>query len=354
MNMNGVINQQAKILVIDDEIINLSILEELLEGAGYQFVDCEASPRKAITLYQNNDYDLVMLDLNMPDIDGFGVLAAFNEIALALPPPVLILTSLSDRENKLRGLREGARDYLIKPFDHDEALYRAANLIELHQGKKSLIDMNKELENKVIQRTKDLEAAKVDIVKRLAMAADYRDTETSEHTLRVGLITQLLGEKMGLGDNYCNVLLEAAPMHDIGKIGIPDRILLKPGRLSDEEMTIMRSHAVIGANMLADSPSEILTEAKIIAESHHERWDGSGYPYGLRETNIPLSGRLVIVADVFDALTTRRPYKEPWTMAATLDYLRQESGKMFDPDIIKIFLENSDEIHKIKEKFNDK
>jgi len=346
--------ENTKILVIDDEIVNLMILEELLgEEEPCYHVDYESCPRQAIELYKLNTYHLVLLDISMPDIDGFGVLAAFKEINLELMPPVLVLTSLNNRDTKLQALRKGAKDFLTKPFDHDEVLYRVRNLIELHQSKLALNDANSHLEAKVMQRTRELELAKIEVVQRLATAADYRDTETSAHTLRVGLVSEFIGLSLGLDADYCTILRQAAPMHDIGKLGIPDSILLKNGKLTDEEMTIMREHVLIGANILKGSPSKVLNETCIITEHHHERWDGLGYPKGLKGEDIPLSARIVILADIFDALSNARPYKAAWSYEKILAYFSEENGKIFDPQIMAVFLDNWNEICLLKEKYND-
>ncbi len=344
---------RAKILIVDDEPVNLAILMELLEADGYRFIYIEDSPRRAIDLYQHNEYDLVLLDINMPELTGFDVMDAFVKINKSLPPPVIILTALTDRETKLRALRGEAKDFLTKPFDHEEVLCRVANLIDLHLSQKEFILLNEELEQRVIRRTKALDAAKVDVVNRLAMAADYRDTETSEHTMRVGAISHLLAQAKGFDEDYCEIMLKAAPMHDIGKIGIPDSILLKPGKLTDEEMTIMKTHTLIGEAMLDESPSEILKMAKVIAVTHHERWDGKGYPNGLSGTDIPVEGRIVILADIFDALTSTRPYKESWSIDAATAFIKEHSGQIFDPELVQLYLENINDIIKVKETFQD-
>lgn len=343
----------ANILIVDDEAINLAILIELLEFDGYKSVDIEESPRRAVELYQKKDYDLVLLDINMPDLNGFEVMKLFDKIDLALPPPVIILTALTDRDTKLRALKSGARDFLTKPFDHEEVLCRVTNLVDLHLSQKELISLNTELEHRVFQRTKDLDAAKVDIVNRLAIAADYRDTETSEHTLRVGAISSLLAKAKGYNEDYCHVLRKAAPMHDIGKIGIPDTILLKPGKLTDQEMEIMKTHTIIGEKMLSGSPSEILKMAQVIAITHHERWDGQGYPKGLAGLDIPIEGRIVILADIFDALTSERPYKQAWALDETIEFIKQQNGQIFDPEMVDLFLQNLTEINRVKEDYCD-
>lgn len=350
---NYIERTEANILIVDDEAVNLAILMELLEFDGYHSIDIEESPRRAIELYQQNEYDLILLDINMPELTGFDVMDAFVKIAKPLPPPVVILTALTDRETKLRALKGGAKDFLTKPFDHEEVLCRVSNLIDLHLSQKELLVLNEELELRVIRRTKDLEAAKVEVVNRLAIAADYRDTETSEHTMRVGAISHLLAQAKGFDEEYCNTMHKAAPMHDIGKIGIPDRILLKPGKLNDEEMEIMKTHTVIGETMLDGSPSETLKMAKVIAITHHERWDGKGYPNGLNGTDIPIEGRIVILADIFDALTSVRPYKESWSIEATTAYIKENSGQIFDPELVELFLENINAMIKVKETFQD-
>jgi len=330
----------TKILIIDDEPINLDVLKELLDCEGYSSITCHHNPLDAIQSYKCEEYDLVILDLNMPIMSGFDVMDAFKDIQSRLPPPILVLTALGDKATKIQALTQGANDFLTKPFDHEETISRVNNLIHLHIAKKELKKTNDILEEKVQKRTQQLQEATMDAIYRLGLVADYRDTETSEHTKRVGTVSQKLGELLGLDKEYCTKLLHAAPMHDIGKIGIPDSILLKPGKLTPDEWKYMKRHTIIGEHILQDSPSDILELAREIALSHHEKWDGTGYPSQLKGEEIPLSGRIVIIADVFDALSSDRPYKKAWPKEKILGYMLEQKAIMFDPKVLDVFLHN--------------
>lgn len=339
----------AQILIIDDEKINLLVLEELLESDGFINLICEHDPVKAIKLYDDNEYDLVLLDLNMPVKTGFDVMDDFAKINKKFPPPILVLTALSDKTTKIHALTDGASDFITKPFDHEEVICRVHNLVKLQLAQKALSNQNNVLEKKVQQRTSQLNDANLDAIYRLGLVADYRDTDTGEHTKRVGRVSQILAQALALDEHFCDMIFHAAPMHDIGKVGIPDSILLKPGKLDADEWEIMQQHSDIGARMLENSPSEILQLAQEIALTHHERWDGKGYPNGTKGVDIPISGRIVIIADVFDALNSDRPYKKAWQADKIKDFMLEQRGLMFDPDIIELFLENLDDIVAVKD-----
>jgi len=335
---------QAKILVIDDEALNLAILEELFDAAGYHNVTYESSPFEALKHYKADHFDLVLLDLNMPDKSGFEVMEAFEAANILLPPPVLVLTALNDKATKIEALNRGASDFLTKPFDHEEVIIRSRNLVALQFAHKKLQSQNTLCEAKVKKRTEQLNLANLDAIYRLGLVADFRDTDTSDHTKRVGILSQRLGFFLGLGEPFCERLLHASPMHDIGKVGIPDDILLKPGRLDENECEVMKGHSAIGAKILEGSSSAILKLAAEIAQTHHERWDGTGYPTGLAGNNIPIAGRIVMVADVFDALSSDRPYKQAWSPERIKQYMVEQKGVMFDPDVIECFCTHYDEI----------
>ena len=336
--------QAAKILVIDDEPTNLLVIKELLEEEGFKNIFCEKDPVSAIERYQNTLFDLVLLDLNMPNKSGFEVMDAFKQTNIVNPPPILIITAYGDKSTKIKALTNGANDFLAKPFDHDELLSRVTNLVKLHLLQNQLYSQNEVLENKVHQRTQELRDAKLDAIYRLGLVADYRDTDTFEHAKRVGHVSQILARALNLGESFCEKLLYAAPMHDIGKVGIPDSILLKPGKLEPGEWEVIKQHSEIGAKILEGSPSDIIQMAHEIALTHHEKWDGTGYPTGIKGNDIPISGRIVIVADVFDALNFDRPYKKAWPIEKIKAFMDEQRNIMFDSSVIDKFMEHIDEI----------
>lgn len=344
---------KSNILVIDDEPMNVEILSELFEIHEFENVTGETNPVQAVELYREKDYDLVLLDINMPVLDGFAVMNKFIEISKSQPPPILVLTALNDSETKIHALNTGASDFLTKPFDEQEVFCRVNNLLENHLNKKYLKDMNNILEAKVAQRTNELAQSQQEALESLAYAAEFRDKDTASHTVRVGWYSRLLGEKIGISGNELEVLFQAAPMHDIGKIGIADSILMKPGKLTPEEWKIMQSHSEVGAEILGHHSSPLMQAAKEIAMYHHEKWDGSGYPKGLAGTEIPINARVVIVADIFDALTIDRPYKDAWEVTKAIDYIEGESGRFFDPEIVQAFTDIIPEFLRVREEFKD-
>ncbi|MFN3594308.1 MAG: HD domain-containing phosphohydrolase [Thiobacillaceae bacterium] len=341
--------QTAGILIVDDEPTNVRLLEQMLAVDGYQNVRGITDPRETLTSVVEQGTTLLLLDLNMPYLDGFQVLAQLR--ALALPPAVLVLTAQSDSPVKLRALRSGARDFLTKPIDMAELLARVRNLIEVQRHQLYLRQQNAILEEMVRERTRELHDTRLEIIHRLGRAAEYRDNETGLHIIRMSRYSQLLGQLAGMDEAETELLLHASPMHDIGKIGIPDRILLKPGRLDAEEWAIMQTHARIGADLLDGHPAPLLQMARDIALTHHEKWDGSGYPDGRVGEAIPLVGRIVAVADVFDALTSARPYKPAWPLERALDYLSEQRGRHFDPRLVDLFLGNLDAFLAIRTRY---
>lgn len=323
---------QARILIIDDQEPNVRVLDRLLRRAGYERLRATTDPKQGVALAVEFEPDLVLLDLHMPELDGFDVLDALRA---AHPPdeylPVLVLTGDETRQVKQRALAAGAKDFLTKPFQPTETLLRIRNLLETRLLHMELRRQNERLEVRVQERTRELEAARFEILDRLARAAEYRDDTTGEHTQRVGRTAALVAEALGLDAAEVELIRLAAPLHDIGKIGIPDRILLKAGRLTPEEFEIMKSHTEIGGQILSGSQIPVLVRAREIALTHHARWDGRGYPWGLAGEAIPHSGRIVALADVFDALTHVRPYKPAWTPAEAFDEVRRQAGGHFDP-----------------------
>ncbi len=329
--------REAKILVVDDLELNIKLLESLLAEAGYRKVFSTTDPRQVAPLYKDLAPDLVLLDLHMPHRNGFQVMEDLREIERDSYIPVLILTGFPDHATRLRALEAGARDFLSKPFEHVEALTRIRNMIEVRLLHNDAREQNRILEERVRERTRQLRETQLEIVRRLGRAAEYRDNVTGMHVIRMSHYCAEMARAIGWSEEECEMLLHASPMHDIGKIGIPDRILLKEGKLTAEEWEVMKSHATIGAELLSDSNSPLMQMAMEIALSHHEKWDGSGYPRGLKGDDIPIVGRIVALCDVFDALTTERPYKQAWPVEKVIAELERQSGKHFDPALVETF-----------------
>ncbi|PLS77690.1 MAG: two-component system response regulator [Chloroflexi bacterium] len=332
--------EHARILVVDDEQTNIDLLERILARAGYANVKSTVEPEQVLALCAHFQPDLILLDLHMPKLDGFTIL---QQVTSSLPTqaylPILVLTADISMEAKQRALAYGAKDFLTKPLERVETLLRIKNLLETRFLHLSRENENQRLEEKVRERTDKLEQAQMEVLQLLARAAEYRDDDTGHHTNRVGHQSAQLAELLGLPAADVEMIRRAAPLHDIGKIGIPDHILLKPGRLTAAEFEVITTHAVIGANMLSGSQFPILRLAEQIALTHHERWDGSGYPYGLRGDEIPLAGQIVAVVDVFDALTHERRYKPAWSVAEAVAELERQKGRQFAPRVVEAFIQ---------------
>lgn len=340
----------ATILVVDDQPVNVKLLEKVLLAEGYPNVISTTDSREAVNLFLAHNCDLVLLDLNMPHIDGYGVMQELQRISEDYPP-VLVLTALKDRDSRVRALESGARDFVSKPFDRVELLSRIRNMLEVRMLNKAMKQQNQLLEEKVYERTRELDETRLEIIRRLGRAAEYRDNETGLHIIRMSQYSQIIGMADGMTESEADMLLNASPMHDIGKIGIPDQILLKPGKLTPEEWEIMKTHSTIGAEILSGHESELMQVAREIALHHHEKWDGSGYPNGQTGDEIPLVGRIVAIADVFDALTTVRPYKKAWKVEDAVDYIAQNRATHFDPRLVDLFMKCLTEILAIRAKY---
>ena len=342
---------KAGILIVDDELANVLLLQKILASRGYQNVVATQDPTQALPLYQEHNCDLILLDLNMPELDGYGVLDQLNNLAGKALPPILILTAQHTQSFRQRALDNGAIDYVTKPFNAEELLSRVHNLLQVQMAHKYMHHQNEILEQKVRERTQVIHDTRLQVVRRLGRAAEYRDEETGLHIIRMSKMAMVIAEAAGLDEEQCDLLLNAAPMHDIGKIGIPDHILLKPGKFEAEEWRIMQTHAQIGADILSGDDSELMKMAYEIALTHHEKWNGKGYPNGLKAEEIPLVGRITALADVFDALTSKRPYKEAWPVEKAVDLIKEESGEHFDPELVALFLQELAKIIEIKVKY---
>jgi putative two-component system response regulator len=340
----------ASLLIVDDEPVNVKLLKMTLSHYGYTDVRATTDSRTVHSLVTERSADLVLLDVNMPHLDGFEVLAQLMALG-ADAPTVLMLTAQDTVDYKVKALSGGARDYLSKPFEFPEMLARVRNLLEAHLFARFIRTQNEHLEERVAQRTEELAHSRMDVVQRLGRAAEYRDNETGLHTVRMSHYARILASAIGLDDAMVELIYQASPMHDLGKIGIPDHILLKPGKLDPDEFTIMKTHAAMGAAILAGSDTPLLKMAHDIALGHQEKWDGSGYPGGLVGEATPLCARIVAVADVFDALTSERPYKHAWPVEKAVALLVESKGSHFEPRLVDAFLTRMDEVCAIRDQF---
>jgi putative two-component system response regulator len=331
--------RRCRILVVDDEQPNVRVLEALLARAGYQHVEATTDPRDVPKIYESFGPDLLLLDLRMPGMDGFEILRYLQEV---VPPdeyfPILVLTGDLGADSKERALSMGARDFVTKPFDLTEALLRIKNLLEARVLHLQLQRHNQTLEEKVQERTRHLAEAQLELLHRLAVAAEYRDDLTGRHAERVGLLSALIARELKLPEEDVRLIRRAATLHDVGKIGVSDSILMKAGPLTSEEYDLMRRHTGIGGRILSGSRFPLLQMAAEIAVSHHEWWDGKGYSSGLKGEDIPITGRIAAVADVFDSLTHARPYKKAFPRDEALDLIREGSGSQFDPRVVEGFM----------------
>jgi len=350
---------KQKILVVDDEDRNRRLMEALLVPLGYEVilaVDGEEALRKV----RETPPDVILLDVMMPGINGFDVAKKLKENEQTRIIPIVMVTSLQDVESRIKALEAGADDFLSKPVDKTELQARVRSSLQVKAYNDHMRNYQKELEAEVAKRTEELKqafekikTASLDTIYRLSRASEYKDEDTGAHIKRMSHYSAAVARQMGLSKDAVETILYAAPMHDAGKIGIPDNILLKPGKLEPEEWKIMKQHTTIGEGILSGSNSEFIILAEVIAVTHHEKWDGSGYPNGLRGAAIPLAGRIAAIADVFDALTSKRPYKEAFPLEKSFAIIREGSGSHFDPEVMEAFFAVEKEILSIRETFKD-
>ena len=334
------------VLVVDDSPENIDLLSEILRE-DYR-VRVATSGEKALKIvYSDEPPDLILLDIMMPGISGLEICRRLKANPDRRRIPIIFVTAMSSTEDERRGLEIGAVDYITKPISPPIVMARVRTHLALY-------DQSRELAHMVAQRTTELLTTRQQIIRRLGRAAEYKDNETGNHVLRMSHYARLIALAHGLGEESAGIIFNTAPMHDIGKIGIPDAILLKPGKLDAAEWEVMYQHPIMGAEIIGKHDNELLETARIIALTHHEKWDGTGYPNGLKGKDIPLEGRIVALADVFDALTSKRPYKEAWSIAETMAYLHEQSGSHFDPELVQLFTENLDKVIEIKNKWIDK
>ncbi len=338
-------NDRITILVVDDAPENIDVLDMVL-GTQYR-VKAALSGKKAIELAGSYPPpDLILLDIMMPEMDGYEVLNRLQSNPSTAHIPVIFVTGKSEVTDEEKCLNLGAVDYITKPFS--PLIVRAR--VKTHLA---LYNQNRELDRKVKERAQQLKDTKLEIIRCLGRAAEFKDNETGMHVIRMSHYSRIIAEALNFNGDWVDMLYNAAPMHDVGKIGIPDSILLKPGKLEGEEWEIMKKHVTYGVEILGGHESELLKMAKEIAESHHEKFDGSGYPNGLVGENIPLAGRIVAIADVFDALTSVRPYKEAWSIEKAVALIEEEAGKHFDPNLVRLFRECLPKILDVKGRYSD-
>ena len=351
--------KRPHVLVVDDEERNLSLMEAMLIPLGYNILlarDGEDALEKAKELHP----DVILLDVMMPKMDGFEVARRLKEQEETAIIPIVMVTALTEVEARVKALNVGADDFLTKPVEKTELRARVQSLLKVKAYNDHMLSYQKELESEVAKRTEQLKQAfekikstSLETFILLSRAAEYRDEDTGAHIQRMGRYAEAVARQMGLDAGIVEAILYATPMHDVGKIGIPDRILLKRGKLDPDEWEIMMQHAAIGAGILERSDAEFIKLARVIALTHHEKWNGSGYPGGLKGADIPLAGRITAIADVFDALTSKRPYKEPFSLDKSFSIIKEERGKHFDPDVADAFLEIENEIVSIKDRYKD-
>lgn len=341
--------EKGKVMVVDDDERIVRLLFRLLQREGYTQVDCLTQADQVLDRYREFAPDVVILDLVMPGVVGTELIQRLQMEDTRGYAPILILTGHHDPSDRVEALKAGARDYLVKPFLAYELLARVRNMMEIRRMYVLTDEKKNRLEEEVQQRAAEIVRAHQEILRRLGMACEFRDDETGYHTRRIGEYAGLLGEAMGLSAQQCRLLRLASPMHDIGKVGIPDAILLKPGRLTPAEFDVIKTHTTIGAKLLSGTDIPLVRAAEEIALSHHEKWDGSGYPRQLRGEDIPLMGRIVAVCDVFDALLSERPYKRAWTMEDTVKEIARCRGAHFDPQVVDAFLRVKEKLAEARE-----
>lgn len=333
------------ILVVDDTPHNLDIARNILHTE-YR-VRLATNGEIALKLIHKQKPDLILLDIMMPGMDGYEVCRQLKADPRYTQIPVIFVTAMDSREDEAKGLALGAVDYISKPINPSILKARVKTHIALY-------DQHRALEEKVNKRTKELYETRLQIIQNLGRAAEYKDNETGLHVIRMSNYAKLLAIHAGVPDEEVTLIYNAMPMHDVGKIGIPDHILLKPGPLTAEEWAIMQTHPQIGADIIGDGSHPLMNYARTISLTHHEKWDGSGYPNQLQGDQIPFIGRLAAIADVFDALTSERPYKKAWTIEDAVDAIHEGAGKHFDPALIPVFDSALDEIRQIQHQYKDK
>jgi len=351
--------QNSVILVVDDNSMNIELMEAHLGPQGYNIVTATRG-QEALDIIDNQSIDLILLDVMMPGINGFEVTRKVRTAKPSKYIPIILITALSETKKRVEGINAGCDDFITKPVDKYELCSKVKSLLKIKNYNDLKENYKKELEAEVAARTKSLEqamlnlkAASIETINRLTRAAEYKDEDTGAHIVRMSLYSEAVARSIGLDEATTENILLSAPMHDLGKISTPDHILLKPGKFDADEWEIMKQHAVVGAKILTGSDSEIIKLGEVIARSHHEKWDGSGYPDGLKGEQIPIAARIVAIADVFDALSSERPYKKAFSEDKTFSIIKEGRGSHFDPNVVDAFFAAQEEILAIKQKYAD-
>jgi len=342
----------SKILVVDDEERDLRLMEAMLTPLGYEVI-LARDGNEVLEKVREILPDVILLDIRMPGMGGYEVAKRLKDNEETKTIPIVMVTVLGKLEDRVKALELGADDFLSKPVERTELRARVQSLLKVKAYYDHMRDYQKELKAEVERRTEQLKQTSVDTIYRLSRAAEYKDENTGLHIQRMSHYASAVARKMGLDDRTVENIAYATPLHDVGKIGIPDRILLKQGKLGPDEWEIMKRHTIIGARILEGSDTGFIKLAEVIALTHHEKWNGSGYPKGLKASEILLAGRITAIADVFDALTCKRPYREPFPLEKSFGIIKEGRGRHFDPDVVDSFLAAEDEILSIKEKHKD-
>src|SRR5436309_8208201 len=341
--------QRNTVLIIDDLFSSRLLLAEIVRQIdGKLNLELFDTPSRALEYARNNRVDMVLTDYKLPEFDGVQLVRQLRALSHCIDVPIVVITVVDDRRVRYEALEAGATDFLIKPLDEHETRARCANLLELRRHKIVLSDQARVLQYQVDKSVAEIHERELETLSKLAKAGEFRDRTTGNHLTRMAKYSALIGGNLGLAAETVHVMEFAAPMHDIGKIGIPDSILLKSGPLTPEEDVVMKNHPRIGYDILKGSPSKYLAMGAIIALGHHEKYDGSGYPTGMHGEDIPIVARIVAAADVFDALVSKRPYKHAWTVDDGLAYLLSQRGKHFDANVVDAFMAHKDRVREIQ------
>ncbi|MGC9045516.1 MAG: HD domain-containing phosphohydrolase [Thermodesulfovibrio sp.] len=349
----------SQILVVDDEAVNLELISAIFIDSPNIVILTARDGVEALEILKNHTPDVIVLDIRMPRMNGIEVLKVLKSDFRTSHIPVVVLSG-DDRERK-NALKHGANDFIPKPFDAEELKLRVINNLQVKKYQDLVRNINEVLQKELMKKTKELrealelaKEAEYEMVVKFGMISEFRDEETGQHIRRISYYSKLLAQLIELPESEQNIIFYASPLHDVGKVGIPDNILKKPGPLTPEEFEIIKLHTIIGGRILTSQPKFITLQAgKIIAEQHHEKWDGSGYPYGLKGEEIHIYARIVAVCDVFDAITSDRVYRPAFSIEQAIDIMKKGRESHFDPQLLDIFLNNFDEFLKIRETFKD-